>query len=126
MASLIIEENEGNNSTEQNSSQANLQLKGSNSLADSSGISPQDNFSTATKVLTQIKREMAIFKNTGEQPKCLEKIYKALKTLLPASADAERAFSAAGLFLTRIRSSLSDQSIDKLRFLQKYFENLDF
>jgi len=35
--------------------------------------------------------------------------------------EAERAFSASALLLTKIRSSLSDESIDNLTFLRSYF-----
>ena len=34
-----------------------------------------------------------------------------LESMSPASEEAERAFSAAGLFLTKIRSRLSDSSL---------------
>ena len=39
-----------------------------------------------------------------------------LLTVPPTSVEAERAFSAAGLFVTKLRSRLGDQSIDTLFF----------
>ena len=78
--------------------------------------------STLSEVLHQVKREIAIFESTGERPACLQKIFRAIKTLPPTSVEAERAFSSAGLFITKIRSQLSDRSIDSLCFL-RYFQN---
>ena len=83
---------------------------------------PSLSLSTLSEVLHQVKREMAIFESTGERPACLQKIFRAIKTLPPTSVEAERAFSCAGLFITKIRSQLSDRSIDTLCFL-RYFQN---
>lgn len=86
---------------------------------------PKQNFSSQAGILTQIKKEMSVFESTGERPACIEKVYKAVCSLPPTSTEAERAFSAAGLFLTKIRSSLSDQSINDLCLLRKYFRNME-
>ena len=83
---------------------------------------PSLSLSTLSEVLHQVKHEMAIFESTGERPACLQKIFRAIKTLPPKSVEAERAFSSAGLFITKIRSQLSDRSIDTLCFL-RYFQN---
>ena len=83
-------------------------------------VSGKQNFSTAADILTEIKREMTIFENTGERPAILEKLFRAIQSLPPTSVEAERAFSAAGMFITKLRSSLSDNSIDKLCFLRKF------
>ena len=85
---------------------------------------PKQNFSSQAGILTQIKKEMSVFESTGERPACIEKVFKAVRSLPPTSTEAERAFSAAGLFLTKIRSSLSDQSIDNLCLLRKHFLNM--
>ena len=69
--------------------------------------------------MAEIKREMAIFENTFQRPALLEKIHRAVLTVPPTSVEAERAFSAAGLFVTKIRPRLSDKAIDKLCFLRK-------
>ena len=65
---------------------------------------PSLSLSTLSEVLHQVKREMAtcIFESTGERPACLQKIFRAIKTLPPTSVEAERAFSSAGLFITKI------------------------
>ena len=81
----------------------------------------ETNFSSSAGILTQIKKEMSVFESTGERPACIEKVFWAVRSLPPTSTEAERAFSATGLFLTKIRSSLSEQSIDDLCLLRKYF-----
>ena len=85
---------------------------------------PKQNFSSSAGILTQIKKEMSVFESTGERPACIEKVFRAVRSLSPTSTKAERAFSATELFLTKIRSSLSDQSIDDLCLLRKYFRNM--
>ena len=71
--------------------------------------------------MQMIKREMTLFETSvqRERPPALERLYSALTTLPPTSVEAERAFSSAGLFITKIRSRLSDKSIDCLCFLRK-------
>ncbi|QQP51443.1 Tbc1 domain family member 24-like protein, partial [Caligus rogercresseyi] len=46
----------------------------------------------------QIKREFSSFDATGTLPPTFSKVFHALKTIPPTSVEAERAFSAAGLF----------------------------
>ncbi len=75
------------------------------------------------EILTCIKRELAVLESTGERPLSLEKLYCALKSLPPSSTEAERSFSSAGLFVTKLRSRLSDKTIDMLCFLRQYFKN---
>ena len=82
------------------------------------------NLSSSSAILLEIRREMTIFETTGQRPPCLDKIFKAVSTLPPTSVEAERAFSAAGLFVTKMRSSLSDDSIDTLCF-RHYLLKLD-
>ena len=76
--------------------------------------------STQASILTEIRREFAILENTGERPNCLEKVFSAVSTMAPTSVEAERAFSAAGLFITKIRARLGDEAIDKLCFLRHH------
>ena len=38
------------------------------------------------------------------------------------TVEAERVFSAGGLFLTKLRSSMSDMTLDKLMFLKFFFK----
>lgn len=69
-----------------------------------------------------IKKEMALFESGGSRGKYLELAYVCLKSVTPTSVEAERAFSAAGYLVNDIRSSLSDNSVNMLCFLRKYFQ----
>lgn len=73
--------------------------------------------------VNNISKEMNIFEVTGKRTDNLEKLYNALMTIPPTSVESERAFSAAGLFITKIRSSLSDSAIDNLCFLKNFCKN---
>ena len=68
--------------------------------------------------------EMVIFENTNKRPAILDLIFRAIKTMPPTSIEAERAFSAAGLFLTKLHSRLSDTALDYCCFLRKYLKNI--
>ena len=83
----------------------------------------EPSFSSPAEILAEIKREMIIFENTKKRPALLDTIFRALKTIPPTSVEAERAFSAAGLFLTKIRSRLSDAAIDNCCFLRNFLKN---
>ena len=76
-------------------------------------------FSSQTEVLNQLKKELSIFDATQELPPT----HDALKSIPPTTVEAERAFSAAGLFVTKMRCRLGDKIIDELCFLRKYFVN---
>jgi len=43
----------------------------------------------------------------------------------PPLVEAEQAFSAAVLFATKIRSRLSDQSVNALSFLRSYYKKMN-
>ena len=58
-------------------------------------------------------------------PALIDAIFRALKEILPTLVEAERAFSAAGLFSTKICSRLSDAAIDSCCFLRNYLKNKD-
>ena len=68
-----------------------------------------------------IKQEMNLFEATRKRPTKLEHLFKALLSIPPTSVGAERAFSAAGLFVTKLRSRLNDKSLDALTFLRSYY-----
>ena len=52
----------------------------------------------------------------------IEKIIDAQETIPPTSVESERAFSAAGLFITKLRTRLSVKNIDALCFLRNYYK----
>lgn len=73
------------------------------------------------KSLNVIKKEMSLFENGGLRGLYLQKCYEYLLTVPPTSVEAERAFSSAVTFATKLRSRLSDSTLDTLVFLRAYF-----
>jgi len=69
------------------------------------------------KLDASIKAEMAVFTSSGRRGRCLEQSYQYLLCIPPTSVEAERAFSAAGVMCTKLRSRLDDRSLDTLCFL---------
>ena len=68
-----------------------------------------------------ISKEMMVFEATSKRTANLELLFNALETIPPTSVESERAFSAAGLFVTKIRSRMSDDLLDTLYFLKAHF-----
>ena len=68
-----------------------------------------------------IKQEMNLFEATRKRPTKLALLFNALLSILPKSVEVERAFFAAGLFVTKMRSRLSDKSLNALTFLRSYY-----
>ena len=76
---------------------------------------------------TLIYDEFASFVASGDEKIMgphLTCAYEYLQTIKPTSVEAERAFSAAGLICTKIRSALKSSTLDDLCFLNSYFKNL--
>lgn len=69
-----------------------------------------------------LKREMTLFECGGNRGKYLEAAYTYVKSIPPTSVEAERAFSSAGYLCNKIRSNLSDETLDTLSFLRKYYQ----
>ena len=74
--------------------------------------------------LAAIKSEMAIFESSGIRGRGLQLVHSYLLSIPPSSVEAERAFSAAGVLCTKVRSRLSDKSLDMLCFLRSYYTQL--
>ena len=72
--------------------------------------------------LDMIRKEIAVLKSTGKRPDLLSKVFSALRSVPVSSIEAERAFSAAGLFVTKMRTSLDDPTIDALCFLRAHLK----
>ena len=73
--------------------------------------------------LSDIEQELILYHATGKRGVCLDKLIQALYTIAPTSVEAERIFSAAGLYVTKLRSSLKDSSIENLLMLRSHFMN---
>ena len=80
-----------------------------------------DERSLVSQLQTVIKQERKLLEATGKRPSKLEQLLKALLTIPTTSVEAERAFSAAELFATKLRSRLSHKSVCALSFLRKHY-----
>lgn len=69
-------------------------------------------------VFKMVKKECAVLEASGDRANMIKKLYDALKTVVPSSVESERAFSAVGLFATKLRTSLNDETVDSLVFLR--------
>jgi hypothetical protein len=72
--------------------------------------------------LTTVKKQMSLFEGGGSKGSYLQMAYDCLLTIPPTSVESERAFSSAGYICSKIRSSLSDKTLDDLLFLRTYLK----
>ena len=68
-----------------------------------------------------VQKEIMLYEITKRRPNNLEKLYAAPKTIKPMSVEEERAFSALGYFVSKIKNCLNDDTIDALLFLRHYY-----
>lgn len=68
-----------------------------------------------------LSQELQFYEVTKSRTENLNILYNALLTIPPTSIEAERAFSAAGYFISKLRTNLSDRNIDCLCFLRHHF-----
>jgi len=85
----------------------------------SSLAQPLPNYMNDKSMLAAIKSEMAVFRvQRCAQPRILQLVYSRFAVNAPTSVEVERAFSAAGILCTKIRSRLTDATLDTLYFLR--------
>ena len=68
-----------------------------------------------------VGKEIEYFRATGEKGQTLKRVYEALCSIPPTSVESERAFSAAGLFSTKIRTRMQDRTLTGLTLLRQHF-----
>ncbi len=68
-----------------------------------------------------LQKEFTLYEATGQLTPNLQKLRDSLLVIKPTSVESERSFSSVGLFVTKLRSRLSDDSVDKLCVLKAYF-----
>lgn len=69
----------------------------------------------------KLRQEFALFKATGKRTENLQRLYAVICTIKPTSTDSERVFSNSSAFCTKVRSRLSDKSLNALVFLKSYY-----
>ena len=77
---------------------------------------------TSQEMTKVIRQEMTLFGNGGTRGRYLQLVYEYLMSVPPTSVEAERAFSAAGVICSRLRTRLGDATLDTLCFLRSYFQ----
>lgn len=84
----------------------------------------QVNKSTVNTDLESIVRvEMCIYDTAGGgRGFYLTAAYNYLLSITPTSVEAERAFSSAGYLCSKLRSSLSDKTLNALSFMRSHFQ----
>ena len=66
---------------------------------------------------------MLLFKiNPNERPKHLDLLFKALQIIKPTSVESERAFSAMGFFVPKIRNRMNDETLDALITMRQHYQ----
>jgi hypothetical protein len=74
------------------------------------------------KTSTDIAAEMGLASKTGDLTERLEMLLRALSSVQASSVDAERTFSTAGRFVTKIRNRLGDRTLDSYCFAHHKFK----
>lgn len=77
------------------------------------------------KQFSSLRDEFATYKKTGKRTLTLQQLYDAILTIRPTSTESERVFSVSANFSRKLRSRLSDYSLNSLIFL-KYFRINNF
>ena len=69
-----------------------------------------------------VKKQMSLFEATTKIPENLQKLFNAPLTIKPTSVEPERVFSSMGLFATKVRSQLCDETLDALIVMHQKFK----
>ena len=67
---------------------------------------------------------MQLFENSGTLGDFLQRAYTFLMIVKHISVESECAFSEAGLFATKSKSRMEDETLDVFCFLKTYFKNI--
>ena len=70
-----------------------------------------------------ISKELEVFEITSERTKNIDLLYDTIQSVPPTSVESEMTFSAAGLFVTKLRTRLSDKSINAICLLRGYYNS---
>ena len=65
---------------------------------------------------------MSLFEITKKSPGNLQKLFNALLAIKKSSVEPESAFAAMGLFATKLRSQLYDETLDALTVMHQKFK----
>ena len=89
-------------------------IRGAMSSTNSKRMRPE----TSSK---SILKEMSVFELTKTRTKNLDILFNVLKGICITSVEAERSFSASGLFVTKLRICLNEDTLDIFCTLRTYY-----
>ena len=70
----------------------------------------------------QVRKEFEVFEESRHRTQNLSRLWYALNAIQPTSVESERAFSAAGLYLTKLRTRLKPSTTNALCVLGHYLK----
>lgn len=74
-------------------------------------------------MVSVIRQETSLFEGGGGRGRILQLVYDYLLSVPPTSVESERAFSAAGVVCSKLRTRLGDETLDNLCMLRTFFQN---
>lgn len=83
----------------------------------------QSSVSGSVSVGNHFGKDLEVFEATSERTPNITNLLNLLKSIPPTSVESKRVFSAAGLFVTKMRTRLSDRRVDCLCYLRAYYQN---
>lgn len=83
----------------------------------------QSSVSGSVSVGKHFSKELEDFEATGERTLNITNLLNSMKSIPPTSVESKRAFSAAGLFVTKMRTRLIGRNVDCLCYLRTYHQN---
>jgi hypothetical protein len=110
------------------SSEKDLNQKSTCSFEEDIYLGLDEDSNTGQEILEQklplVSDEMVKWASNpgGLRPVVLTKLHYALKSIQPSSVESERCFSTCGIYDTKIRSQLGDETLSALLFLNKQFK----
>ena len=69
-----------------------------------------------------INKEMQLFEATEKRRKNLKNLYSSFLTIRPTSVEAERAFSAMGLFATKITNRRNNDTLNAIIVMRQFYK----
>jgi len=90
-------------------------------IANDGGHCPANTPQDAKSLTGIIRKEISLWETTGNRGILLQNAFNSLLSIKPTSVEAERAFSSAGYLCSKIRSRMSDETLDTLCFLRAFF-----
>ena len=87
----------------------------------SSACKPTRSTNNSQELMKVFRQEITLYENRGTRGRNLQLMYDYFTSVHPTSVEAERAFAAAGIICSRLRTRLGDET-DSLCLLRSYIQ----